>query len=224
MPLIDIINGIDRQLITALNTDGVASYDIFWALYTDKLTWIPLAIVVAWCLLRPGTWPHRLLIVLCAALLFFASDFIVSECIKHAVCRLRPSHDPAVMHLLRYVDDYRGGTYGFPSNHASNGFAAATFLALVMRCPAVTIATFLWAIGSCYSRLYLGVHYPSDIVCGALIGILIALLVYAIYRKAARRLLMPTDGALYATRQPYAIVAIFLLTVTTLLVISAGIL
>ena len=220
MPIIETINGIDRQLLTAINTDGLASSDVFWSLYTDKMTWIPLALVALWCLLRPGNTQHRVVMLFSLGLLVFLSDFVVSEFIKHAICRLRPSHDPAVMNLLTYVDDYRGGAYGFPSNHASNGFAIATFLTLVMRRPAVSIAAYLWACGSCYSRLYMGVHYPTDILCGALLGVLIALSVCWLYRRAVRRLLLPPGTRLYSGRAPLSIVIIWLLTVVVLMAVS----
>ena len=191
--ILNTINQGDRSLLTAINFDGPTGYDFFWAMYSDKWTWIPFMLVIVYCLLRPGNWRHRLLMVGSVALLFVLSDFVVSSFIKNVVCRPRPSHDPAVMDLLSYVNGYRGGAYGFPSNHASNGFAAATFLALLLRNRWVTLSAFLWAIGSCYSRMYLGVHYPSDILCGAMLGIVFAIIIFSV---------------------------IFLLTVVTLLLLS----
>ena len=168
----------------------------------------------------PGNWKHRLLIIGSVALLFLLSDFVVSSFIKNVICRPRPSHDPAVMSLLSYVNDYRGGAYGFPSNHASNGFATATFLALLFRNRWVTLSTFLWAVGSCYSRMYLGVHYPTDILCGALLGTLFAFLVFILYKKAAKRLALLPYWEIYVSREMLAIPFIFLLTVLTLLILS----
>ena len=124
------------------------------------------------------------------------------------------------MNLLSYVNDYRGGAYGFPSNHASNGFAAATFLALLLRNRWVTLSAFLWAIGSCYSRMYMGVHYPTDILCGALLGSLFAIVIYLIYKKTAGRLALPSGKEVYLSRDKYAIPLIYLLTVVTLLLLS----
>ena len=186
--ILNTINDADRDLLTTINFDGPTGYDFFWAIYSDKWTWIPFILVIVYCLLRPGNWKHRLLIIGSVALLFLLSDFVVSSFIKNVICRPRPSHDPAVMSLLSYVNDYRGGAYGFPSNHASNGFATATFLALLFRNRWVTLSAFLWAVGSCYSRMYLGVHYPTDILCGALLGTLFAFLVFILYKKAAKRL------------------------------------
>jgi undecaprenyl-diphosphatase len=218
--ILNTINDADRDLLTTINFDGPTGYDCFWAIYSDKWTWIPFILVIVYCLLRPGNWKHRLLIIGSVALLFLLSDFVVSSFIKNVICRPRPSHDPAVMSLLSYVNDYRGGAYGFPSNHASNGFATATFLALLFRNRWVTLSAFLWAVGSCYSRMYLGVHYPTDILCGALLGTLFAFLVFILYKKAAKRLALLPYREIYVSREMLAIPFIFLLTVLTLLILS----
>lgn len=218
--ILNTINDADRGLLTTINFDGPTGYDFFWAIYSDKWTWIPFILVIVYCLLRPGNWKHRLLIIGSVALLFLLSDFVVSSFIKNVICRPRPSHDPAVMSLLSYVNDYRGGAYGFPSNHASNGFATATFLALLFRNRWVTLSAFLWAVGSCYSRMYLGVHYPTDILCGALLGTLFAFLVFILYKKAAKRLALLPYRDIYVSREMLAIPVIFLLTVVALLLLS----
>ena len=218
--ILNTINQGDRSLLTAINFDGSTGYDFFWAMYSDKWTWIPFMLVIVYCLLRPGNWRHRLLMVGSVALLFVLSDFVVSSFIKNVVCRPRPSHDPAVMDLLSYVNGYRGGAYGFPSNHASNGFAAATFLALLLRNRWVTLSAFLWAVGSCYSRMYLGVHYPSDILCGAMLGIVFAIIIFFLYKKAAKRLALPPYRDIYVSKEMLAIPVIFLLPVVTLLLLS----
>jgi len=218
--ILNTINQGDRSLLTAINFDGPTGYDFFWAMYSDKWTWIPFMLVIVYCLLRPGNWRHRLLMVGSVALLFVLSDFVVSSFIKNVVCRPRPSHDPAVMDLLSYVNGYRGGAYGFPSNHASNGFAAATFLALLLRNRWVTLSAFLWAVGSCYSRMYLGVHYPTDILCGAMLGIVFAIIIFFLYKKAAKRLALPPYRDIYVSKEMLAIPVIFLLTVVTLLLLS----
>lgn len=218
--ILNTINQGDRSLLTAINFDGPTGYDFFWAMYSDKWTWIPFMLVIVYCLLRPSNWRHRLLMVGSVALLFVLSDFVVSSFIKNVVCRPRPSHDPAVMDLLSYVNGYRGGAYGFPSNHASNGFAAATFLALLLRNRWVTLSAFLWAVGSCYSRMYLGVHYPTDILCGAMLGIVFAIIIFFLYKKAAKRLALPPYRYIYVSKEMLAIPVIFLLTVVTLLLLS----
>ena len=125
------------------------------------------------------------------------------------------------MDMLTYVNGYRGGRYGFPSNHASNGFAVTMFLALLYRRPWVTACTLMWACGSCYSRMFLGVHFPTDILAGAVLGCLIAVLVYRIYNymyaRMALRHPMPPHRELYDA-EPWPVIIIFFLTLILLLV------
>lgn len=182
----------DYSLLKFINFDGSLQYDAFWALYTDKFTWIPLAVVAVVCLLYKVGWRHAIILILSLGLLFLLSDFVVSSVIKELVARPRPSHDPAIMDSLSYINGYKGGPYGFPSNHASNGFAIATFLTLLYRNRIIAISTFLWAAGSCYSRMYMGVHFPSDILVGALLGTCFAFLVYALYTRACKKYLTPS--------------------------------
>ena len=214
----------DYSLLQLINFDGSPAYDAFWALYTDKFTWIPLALVAVYCLLHKGGWRHALLMVLMLALLFALSDFTVSSLLKNIVARPRPSHDPAIMDALSYIDNYRGGPYGFPSNHASNGFAVAMFLTLLYRSRIVALSTFLWACGSCYSRMYMGVHFPSDILVGAILGTLFALAVYCTYKECYNYLYkttpLPPFGELYENTIPWAIPAAFILTIIGLLILA----
>jgi undecaprenyl-diphosphatase len=86
--------------------------------------------------------------------------------------RLRPSHDPSMQNLIHLVDDYRGGLYGFASSHAANTFGVALFVWLTLR-PVYNwiFLIFLWAAVMTYTRIYLGVHYPGDIIVGALVGL-----------------------------------------------------
>ena len=218
------IQKADTWLLTLINFDGPTAYDSFWMLYTNRLTWIPLAIAAVWCLWRRGGWRNALLITIAIGLMFLISDFVVAGLIKPLVARPRPSHDSQVMYLLSFVNDYHGGRYGFPSNHASNGFAAATMLSLLFRRRVIAVTAFLWAIGSCYSRMYLGVHYPTDILTGALIGMVAAFLFHWLYRRCYRRMKtpwqLPPYSTLYAGREPWPISLTFLATVVVLLLCS----
>ena len=224
LTILQLIQQWDRQLLMLINFDGSAAYDRFWMLYTNGLTWVPLAAVVIWCLLRRGGWRHALLIMLMLCLLFVISDFVVASLIKPLVGRIRPSHDAQVMNLLSYVDNYHGGRFGFPSNHASNGFAVAMFLTLLYRSRIVALSTFLWACGSCYSRMYMGVHFPSDILVGAILGTLFALAVYCTYKECYNYLYkktpLPPFGELYENTIPWAIPAAFILTIIGLLTLA----
>lgn len=219
--LFDWVREADYSLLSAINFPASDAYSYFWVTYTDKFTWMPMAIVAVWCLLRHNSWRGALLMVLSVAMLFLLSDFVIASTLKPWIARLRPSHDPAIMDMLTYVNGYRGGNYGFPSNHASNGFAVAMFLALLYRKPCITACTVLWACGSCYSRMFLGVHFPTDILVGALLGCLIAVIVYRIYIYMYARMAvshpMPSPRELYAS-EPWPVIVTFFLTVVFLLI------
>ena len=181
--LMETLSEGDGALLRAINFAGSEGWSAFWWLYTDKLSWTVVAAVTVWALLRHCTWRQSLLLVCAVGVLFILSDFAIASTLKPLVGRLRPSHTPGLMEQLDFYNDYRGGRYGFPSNHASNGFAVATLLTLLFRQRLLTATAFLWAAGSCYSRLYLGVHYPTDILVGSLLGVAIGLFVYWGYRR-----------------------------------------
>ena len=94
--------------------------------------------------------------------------------------RFRPTHDPMIMYMVDTVDNYRGGLYGFISSHAANTFAVAIYIMMLFKDFRVSFSMFVWAIITSFSRIYLGVHYPGDVVCGALAGIIIGLICYSI--------------------------------------------
>ncbi len=202
--------GIDRSVLTLLNFDGDVVYDTFWKVYSDRLTWVPLMVVAAFCLLRGQSWRCRLLMVLGVGLLFLLSDFMIAEFLKPLVGRLRPSHEPTLCDSLSFVDGYRGGRYGFPSNHASNAFAAVVFLCSVFRGRVTLVVSLLWALGSCYSRLYLGVHYPSDVLAGAALGGGIGLFVAWLVKGW-------TKGVGFGRKEAWGVVGVFFVTVAGLL-------
>ena len=117
------------------------------------------------------------------------SDWISSGVIKNSVKRNRPSHNTEIsqnVHLYSYSDGakYQGGTFGFVSSHAANSFAIATLAFLFLRKKSKRWSwLFLWAITVSYSRIYLGVHYPLDILGGAMVGVLVATLGYFLSQK-----------------------------------------
>jgi undecaprenyl-diphosphatase len=141
--------------------------------------WIPLylAIIVALAIKYRRKFLMLILVIIIAVTL---SDQL-SVIIKNSVHRLRPSHEPSLAGLVHIVHDYRGGLYGFVSSHASNCFMVAVMSLLLIRKRWFTISILFWAMVVSYSRIYLGVHYPGDVLFGSLLGILVGWSIFKLY-------------------------------------------
>jgi undecaprenyl-diphosphatase len=161
----------DKNLLLLINQHHTSWLDgFFWSLSGQFL---PIVFgVVLLFLLAKDNGLKTLWYIFFLALTVALADNIASAIIKPVVCRLRPTHDPSLMNLLHIVNNYKGGMYGFVSSHAANTFGAAIFMSLLLRQRHISIALFLWAILTSYSRMYLGVHFPLDILGGAVVGLL----------------------------------------------------
>ena len=141
-------------------------------------TWLPLyALLIGLILWKYRNWKAVLLIIIGFGVAVGLSDFICSGIFKPLVCRLRPTHEPA-LDPLHLVHHYIGDPYGFCSSHAANTMACATLFSLLYRHKIATALLMLWVALNCYSRMYLGAHYPTDIMAGLAVGALLAGLVY----------------------------------------------
>lgn len=165
--------------------------------FSDTWTWSLLLLVVVFVVLRNRPLKEALLIILGIALCVLVADQISSSLIKPWVARFRPTHDPDLMFEIRHIAG-RAGQYGFVSSHAANTFAVATFMSLVFRHRLTTLCLFAWAFVVGYSRIYLGVHFPLDVFCGGMLGIVVGYLVYILLRFATIRL-MPSIQQYYST-------------------------
>ncbi len=172
----------DKSIFLALNSHHSTFLDGFMWVYTSTLIWIPLAVVLLYVLFRNNRLKEALLIVVLIILVIIICDRTSSGIFKPFFKRFRPTQDPSFMYLVNIVNNYRGGKYGFISSHAANFFGLFTFTSLLFRKKEYTLAFFFWAMISCYSRIYLGVHYLGDVVCGAILGILSGSLIYFIYQ------------------------------------------
>ena len=175
--MIDTLNQLDTQLLLALNSMHTPFWDGVMALASGKLTWLPLYAALLWALVRKYRW-QSVWWLLAVALVVLLVDRISSGLIKPCVARLRPTHEPAIAHLVHIVNGYRGGLYGFVSSHAANTFGVATLLAGALGRRWLWAALPLWAAFVSYSRIYLGVHYPGDVLCGAALGLSVGLSIY----------------------------------------------
>ena len=148
-------------------------------------TWIPLYVVLVGLMIyKYRNWKAVLLILVGFGIAVGLSDWTTSGLIKPWVCRLRPTHDPILAGQLHLVNDYTGGLYGFCSSHAANTMAVGLLFSLLYKNIYATFGLMLWVALNCYSRMYLGVHFLLDILCGLAIGALYAGLVYWGWRRA----------------------------------------
>ena len=161
---------LDEQLFLWLNNLGTLSWDGFWLFMTNKYNMIPLYLFLLGLSIWYWGWKKGLG-VLVIALLMIAFTDQVTNLFKSGFARLRPCHDPDIAPLMRLVKAGCGGKYGFFSGHASNSFAVALFfVGLFQHQYGHMRWLLLWAALVAYSRIYVGVHYPLDILCGALFG------------------------------------------------------
>ena len=179
--MLEHLNEIDSQLFLMLNCSDSAYWDAVMWLVTKTVTWIPLLVIVVYVILKNTGWRQALLIIFSMAIAVLLADQISSSVIKPLVMRWRPTHDAVLAGSVDTVFSYTGGRYGFVSSHAANTFSLFALLSLIMRSRLLTFWLFFWAAVSSYSRIYLGVHYPGDILCGALLGLLIGWLTYLLY-------------------------------------------
>lgn len=168
----------DKWLMVHMNGGGreYGWLNSFWYTVSDKKTWIALALAAITGVWRAveGSWKRKLAFLLVSAVVITLFDQVSSGVIKPLVCRLRPSHDPTIMTLLNYVNEYHGGRYGFVSSHAANNAGICTWLFLIHRHTFTRIILVIYALAIGYSRVYLGVHFPFDVLCGWLLGIALA--------------------------------------------------
>ena len=169
--MIDWLNTIDSQVFLALNGLHAPYFDAFMKLFTGKWIWVPMYAAVLFAVVRNYRWRQTLAVLVCVALAITIADQVCATLIRPEVCRLRPSNpENPLSEMVHIVGGYRGGSYGFPSCHAANSFALASFLTLLFANRKLSLFIFAWAVLNSYSRVYLGVHYPGDLLVGAIIG------------------------------------------------------
>lgn len=180
---------LDKQLLLAVNGSDSLFVDGLASVLTTATTWIPLYISLFYLVLKNNeNMKQILLIVASAALCVVLAGTIDDSFVKPTVARLRPTHDFQIGQLVDIVDGYRGGRYGFFSAHAANTFSIAVFFSLLIRNGIVSSILILWSLINCWTRMYLGVHYPGDILCGLVWGGLMGLIVYYIYYRINARM------------------------------------
>ena len=186
---------IDTEVLLAINGWHAPWADTLMWIISAKATWIPLYVLLIglliWRYRQPVPtavkWLQRVpacvVMIVVIALAVGAADFIASGILKEWVARPRPSRVPELEGVLHLVNGYKSGRYGFVSSHAANTMACTLLFSLIWRNKIATCGLMLWVAANCYSRMYLGVHYPLDILGGLTVGALVAVGAFALLRS-----------------------------------------
>lgn len=179
---------LDQQLFLFLNNLGNERWDSFWLATTNKWASIPVYLALLLLSFRYFGLKRTLLLLAVVALMITATDQLANF-FKFGVQRLRPCFEEEIFSSMRLVKSSCGGKFGYFSAHASNSFATATYFVLLLRSHLKysTALLLIWAFLLAYSRIYIGVHYPLDVISGALVGALFGWLFSRLYIFAANK-------------------------------------
>ena len=184
--LLSMLKAMDTMVFLTVNSHHNAYFDSVMWLVSGKLIWVPMYVSLFFVLLKNYSYKVVFAILLAIGVVILFTDSFTAQIIRPWVCRLRPSNlDNPMSSMVHVVDGYRGGAYGFPSNHASNTWGLAFFITFLFRRYKLTFFFFLWALLVCYSRMYLGVHYFGDLLIGGLLALAGASTVFYVFRKVS---------------------------------------
>ena len=183
------VQNVDREALLAVNGSDSLFLDAVVHVLTTATPWIPLYLSLFYLVVRNNNTVKRIVIIVgCAGLCILFAGAVDDLIVKPTVARWRPTHDPVIGTLVDVVDGYRGGKYGFFSAHACNTFSITIFFSWLVRSNVLSFTLILWSLVNCWTRLYLGVHFPGDILVGLTWGFIVGTSVYFFYLRVTRHM------------------------------------
>lgn len=227
--IITFLEQQDAQLFLFLNGFHTTFWDHFMMMYSSRFIWIPFYASFVFVMFKNFSWKVNITCILLIALIITLCDQTASSLLKPMIGRMRPSNlENPISPLVHVVNGYRGGRFGFPSSHAANAWSMAFFAMYLVRRSKLTLFLVVWAFVMSYSRTYLGVHYPGDLLVGTFIGFLYATLAYYIFQRVKgdyTHLFKPVAGPLKYSSVPIitGIVSISIMLIASSVMLILGI-
>jgi undecaprenyl-diphosphatase len=188
--MLEYLIHLDKKLFIFLNNLGSTPFDGIWLLITKQINWTPFFLILLFILFKKlGSKKLGIAILIVAALITFTNE--ITDVIKFSIQRIRPCNDETLVGLIRVVKD--SDTFSYFSGHASNSTAAMMFVFLILRkYYKFSYLLFLYPLIFAYSRIYLGLHFPLDIISGYVFGSVTGFLFYFLFEEISSKLIEPT--------------------------------
>jgi len=188
--MLEYLIHLDKQFFIFLNNLGSTPFDDIWLLITKQINWTPFFLILLFILFKKlSSKKLGIAILIVAALITFTNE--ITDVIKFSIQRIRPCNDETLTGLIRVIKD--SDTYSYFSGHASNSTAAMMFVFLILRKHyKYSYLLFLYPLIFAYSRIYLGLHFPLDIISGYVFGGCTGFLFYFLFEKISSKLIKPT--------------------------------
>ena len=220
MSLISFLKELDQSLLLFLNGFHNDFWDMVMLMFTRKEIWLPLYVAFGVLILKKYRWKLIPIFIIIILAVVFSDQ--LSVLIKESVKRLRPTHDPAISGLVHNIFR-KGGLHGFFSSHASNTIAVAFLTAKIFNDRLFTITIFCWALVVSYSRIYLGVHYPFDVLAGIGWGFLTGYLFYKLLQLVEKKMSFAQTPKIketsLTTGESISFVIVFLVMIATIMLV-----